>query len=52
MSSLAGLLRESGCRVTGSDSPLYPPTSTILAELGIEVSAGYDARQPPPRPRT
>ena len=38
MSSLAGLLRESGCRVTGSDSPLYPPTSTILADLGIEVS--------------
>ena len=49
MSSLAGLLRESGCRVTGSDNPLYPPTSTILADLGIEVSR-YDAGNLTPLP--
>ena len=29
MASLAGLLHDAGCRVTGSDGPLYPPTSTI-----------------------
>lgn len=49
MSSLAGLLRESGCRVTGSDSPLYPPTSTILEALGIEVTR-YDAANLSPVP--
>ena len=49
MSSLAGLLRDSGCRVTGSDNPLYPPTSTILADLGIEVSR-YDAGNLTPLP--
>ena len=42
MSGLAGLLKESGCRVTGSDKPLYPPTSTLLAGLGVEVYTGYD----------
>ena len=30
MASLAGLFHDAGCRVTGSDGPLYPPTSTIL----------------------
>jgi UDP-N-acetylmuramate: L-alanyl-gamma-D-glutamyl-meso-diaminopimelate ligase len=49
MSSLAGLLRESGCRVTGSDNPLYPPTSDILADLGIEVFR-YDAANLDPVP--
>ncbi len=43
MTSLAGLLHESGCRVTGSDGALYPPTSTILTELGVEVYEGFDA---------
>jgi UDP-N-acetylmuramate: L-alanyl-gamma-D-glutamyl-meso-diaminopimelate ligase len=49
MSSLAGLLRESGCRVSGSDNPLYPPTSTILEGLGIEVLR-YDAANLDPLP--
>jgi UDP-N-acetylmuramate: L-alanyl-gamma-D-glutamyl-meso-diaminopimelate ligase len=50
MASLAGLLKESGCRVTGSDGPLYPPTSTILAEMGVTVHEGYDARHLDPVP--
>jgi UDP-N-acetylmuramate: L-alanyl-gamma-D-glutamyl-meso-diaminopimelate ligase len=50
MSALAGLLRESGCRVTGSDHALYPPTSDILAALDVEVGVGFDAARldPPP----
>src|SRR5207245_8332263 len=42
MSALAGLLREGGDTVTGSDENVYPPASTLLAELGIPVSPGYD----------
>ncbi len=42
MSALAGLLRAAGHTVTGSDEHVYPPASTLLAELGIPVSAGYD----------
>ena len=43
MGSLAGLLREAGHRVRGSDSGTWPPMSTRLAELGIEVIEGYRA---------
>ena len=35
MTALAGLLHLSGCRVTGSDRDLYPPTSTVLEGLGM-----------------
>ncbi len=42
MASLAGLLHESGERVSGVDSALYPPMSEILAELGIPVRLGFD----------
>jgi len=42
MSALAGLLREGGHTVTGSDENVYPPASTLLAELGIPVGTGYD----------
>ncbi len=50
MAALAGLLHEAGCRVTGSDQELYPPTSTLLRELGLEVFGGYDARHLRPAP--
>lgn len=43
MAALAGLLCERGSRVTGSDTELYPPTSTLLEAMGIEVHRGYDA---------
>jgi len=42
MSALAGLLREAGHAVSGSDEHVYPPASTLLAELGIPVAAGWD----------
>jgi len=40
--ALAGLLHEAGERVSGVDSALYPPTSELLAELGIPVRLGFD----------
>jgi UDP-N-acetylmuramate: L-alanyl-gamma-D-glutamyl-meso-diaminopimelate ligase len=50
MTALAGLLHESGCRVTGSDGPLYPPTSTILGELGLTVHDSFHSRNLRPAP--
>jgi UDP-N-acetylmuramate: L-alanyl-gamma-D-glutamyl-meso-diaminopimelate ligase len=41
MASLAGMLQARGHRVTGSDRNVYPPMSTMLAELGIEVMQDY-----------
>lgn len=41
MAALAGMLKEQGFRVTGSDENVYPPMSDFLAELEIEVMAGY-----------
>ena len=43
MSALAGLLQEEGYCVTGSDTEIYPPVSTLLADLGIPVFKGYKA---------
>ncbi|MEZ4702634.1 MAG: Mur ligase family protein [Rhodothermales bacterium] len=50
MGSLAGLLKEAGYAVSGSDQAVYPPMSTRLAEAGIHVVEGYDAAHldPPP----
>lgn len=41
MASLAGLLQAKGHDVTGSDEHVYPPMSTMLADLGIRVFEGY-----------
>lgn len=41
MASLAGLLREAGHHVTGSDESVYPPMSDQLRALGIEYAEGY-----------
>ena len=41
MASLAGLLRERGHEVTGSDQDVYPPMSTQLEALGIAVRSPY-----------
>ncbi len=43
MGSLAGLLKEQGFTVTGSDLEVYPPMSDQLAALGIEVKKGWNA---------
>ena len=42
MSSLAGLLREKGHRVTGSDQGVYPPMSVMLDDLGIAYADRFD----------
>jgi UDP-N-acetylmuramate: L-alanyl-gamma-D-glutamyl-meso-diaminopimelate ligase len=42
MAPLAGFLHEAGHRVEGVDSQLYPPMSTLLAELGITARIGFD----------
>ncbi len=41
MASLAGMLQASGHKVTGSDQNVYPPMSTQLEALGIEIMKGY-----------
>ncbi len=41
MASLAGLLRERGHEVTGSDQDVYPPMSTQLEALGIPIRSPY-----------
>src|SRR5262249_20281491 len=43
MASLAGMLREKGHSVCGSDSDVYPPMSDFLDRLGITVFKGYNA---------
>lgn len=41
MASLAGMLLARGHKVTGSDQNVYPPMSTQLEALGIEIIRGY-----------
>jgi len=41
MGGIAALARAAGHRVTGSDRNVYPPMSTQLAALGIDVIEGY-----------
>jgi UDP-N-acetylmuramate: L-alanyl-gamma-D-glutamyl-meso-diaminopimelate ligase len=43
MGSLAGLLKEQGHTVTGSDEAVYPPMSTALERWGIPVAEGFRA---------
>src|SRR6185503_9101823 len=50
MASLAGMLQARGALVTGSDENVYPPMSTMLASLGIEVKQGYQAEHLNPQP--
>jgi len=50
MASLAGMLQGRGHRVTGSDENVYPPMSTMLEGLGIQILRGYDATHLQPAP--
>jgi UDP-N-acetylmuramate: L-alanyl-gamma-D-glutamyl-meso-diaminopimelate ligase len=50
MAPLAGMLRESGFRVTGSDAGVYPPASTLLDSLGIAYNHSFDAAHLTPTP--
>ena len=45
MGGIAALARAAGHRVTGSDRNVYPPMSTQLAALGIDVIEGYGPDQ-------
>jgi UDP-N-acetylmuramate: L-alanyl-gamma-D-glutamyl-meso-diaminopimelate ligase len=45
MGGIAALARAAGHRVTGSDRNVYPPMSTQLASLGIDVIEGYEPDQ-------
>ncbi len=50
MAALAGILKEQGYLVTGSDEHAYPPMSTFLEGLGIPIHNGYGPEnlEPPP----
>ncbi len=50
MAALAGILKEQGYGVTGSDEHAYPPMSTFLEGLGIPVQNGYAPENLEPRP--
>jgi UDP-N-acetylmuramate: L-alanyl-gamma-D-glutamyl-meso-diaminopimelate ligase len=50
MSPLAGMLREQGFRLTGSDAGVYPPASTLLESLGISFFHKFDAANLNPAP--
>jgi UDP-N-acetylmuramate: L-alanyl-gamma-D-glutamyl-meso-diaminopimelate ligase len=50
MGSLAGLLREKGHAVTGSDEGVYPPMSTLLDELDIRYAHGFAVENLHPAP--
>lgn len=50
MASLAGLLKDRGYRVTGSDANPYPPMSTQIENLGIQIKRGYAAENLHPKP--
>ncbi|MCY3488490.1 MAG: Mur ligase family protein [Bacteroidetes bacterium] len=50
MGALAGLLREAGYAVRGSDSGVYPPMSTFLQNQGIPVYDGYSDKNLTPLP--
>jgi len=43
MASLAGMLKQAGYQVSGSDNAVYPPMSTFLEALGIKVFEGFSA---------
>ena len=45
MGGLAALAREAGHKVTGCDANVYPPMSTQLEQLGIELIQGFGAEQ-------
>ncbi len=45
MGGVARLALQKGFKVTGSDKNCYPPMSTQLEELGVEIHQGFDAEQ-------
>jgi UDP-N-acetylmuramate: L-alanyl-gamma-D-glutamyl-meso-diaminopimelate ligase len=43
MASLAGMLKTRGHAVSGSDENVYPPMSTMLESIGIQIMRGYNS---------
>ena len=41
MAALAGMLKERDYEVTGSDQHVYPPMSTFLSSIGIQIMEGF-----------
>ena len=50
MGGIAALARAAGHHVTGSDANVYPPMSTQLEALGIEIFEGYEPAHLDPVP--
>ena len=50
MASLAGLLKQRGFKVTGSDAAAYPPMSDFLASINIPIAQPYAEANLKPRP--
>jgi UDP-N-acetylmuramate: L-alanyl-gamma-D-glutamyl-meso-diaminopimelate ligase len=50
MGGIAAIAKAAGHQVTGSDRNVYPPMSTQLAALGVEVVEGFGAAQLDPAP--
>jgi UDP-N-acetylmuramate: L-alanyl-gamma-D-glutamyl-meso-diaminopimelate ligase len=50
MGGVAALATAAGHRVSGSDSNVYPPMSTQLKHLGVDIVEGYDPAQLEPAP--
>ncbi len=50
MAPVAGMLKERGFRVTGTDVNVYPPASTLLDSLGIAWNEGFREENLKPAP--
>ena len=50
MGALAGLLKQAGHRVTGSDTAFYAPMGDALRSWGIETCTGFDPKHLEPAP--
>ncbi len=50
MAPLAGMLAERGYAVSGSDTGVYPPASTLLEKIGIVWKNGFRETNLEPRP--
>src|SRR3954470_16866038 len=50
MGAFAGLLKQAGHRVSGSDTAFYAPMGDALRSWGIETLTGYDAAHLVPAP--
>ncbi|GLT16262.1 UDP-N-acetylmuramate--L-alanyl-gamma-D-glutamyl-meso-2,6-diaminoheptandioate ligase [Vibrio zhanjiangensis] len=50
MGGAAVLARQLGHKVTGSDTNVYPPMSTLLESQGIDIIEGFDPSQLDPAP--